>query len=109
MIQIALLGMTPIVVEEGLRKSVPDKLYIIHTKNESDYKFETEAQKLKTKIETGHKIPTFLIKVDPFDMDEIIRTILTTISKERKSNKSLKTELPINRLKIKRPRTNTKI
>ena len=89
MIQLALVGVTPIVVEEGLRKSIPDKLYIIHTKNESNYKFETEAKKLKTKIESQHKIPTILLKVDAFDMDEIIHTILTTINKERKKNPNL--------------------
>lgn len=89
MIQLALVGLTPIVVEEGLRKSIPDKLYIIHTKNESNYKFETEAKKLKTKIESQHKIPTILVKVDAFDMDEIIHTILITINKERKKNPNL--------------------
>ena len=47
-IQFALVGLTPIVVEEGLRKSVPDKLYIIHTKNEANYKFEVDAKKLTT-------------------------------------------------------------
>ena len=90
MIQIALVGRTPVVVEEGIRKSVPDKLHILHTKNESAYKFENEAKKLKAKIEKEHKIPTFLIKVDPFDMDDIMHTILKTISKEKKSNKDLR-------------------
>ena len=89
MIQLALVGLTPIVVEEGIKKSVPDKLYILHTKNESKYKFETEATKLKTKIENQHKILTILLKVDAFDMDEIIRTILTTISKEKKREPTL--------------------
>jgi len=89
MIQFALVGLTPIVVEEGLRKAVPDKLYIIHTKNESNYKFETEAKKLKLKIEKQHKIPTTLLKVDAFDMDETIRIILTTINKEKKINRNL--------------------
>jgi len=89
MIQFALVGLTPIVVEEGLRKSMPDKLYIIHTKNESNYKFETEAKKLKLKIEKQHKVPTTLLKVDAFDMDETIRVILTTINKEKKINRNL--------------------
>ena len=33
MIQIALVGETPEVVEEGLRHDVPEKLYILHKKN----------------------------------------------------------------------------
>ena len=51
MIQIALVGLTPIVVEEGLKKSMPDKLYIIYTKDEPEYKFEEEAKELKIKIQ----------------------------------------------------------
>jgi len=89
LIQISLLGQTPIVVEEGLRKSVPDKLYIIHTKDEQDYKFEFEAKKLKTKIEEQFKVPVELIKVDAFDLDENIKSILTTIYKERNKNPNL--------------------
>jgi len=89
MIQISLVGLTPVVVEEGLRKSMPEKLYIIHTKNESNYKFESEAKKLQNKIEKQHKIPTTLLKVDAFDMDEIIRIILSTISQEKKHNPKL--------------------
>jgi len=87
LIQIALVGNTPIVVEEGIRKGVPEKLYIIHTKDESHYKYEKEAKKLKQKIETNHKIPTKLVMVNAFDMDDVIQTILKIIAKERKESK----------------------
>ena len=40
MIQIALVGETPQVVKEGIRKNVPEKLFILHTKNEPRYKFQ---------------------------------------------------------------------
>jgi Family of unknown function (DUF6293) len=83
------MGKKPIVVEEGLRKSAPNKLYIIHTPNELDYQYETEAKKLKTKVEEERNITTELVKVDAFDMDQIIKTILTTIIKERRWNTSL--------------------
>lgn len=89
MIQLATLGLTPIVVEEGLKKSIPEKLYIIHTKDESTYNFETEAKNLKQKIETLYKVPTILLKVDAFDMDKIIKIILNIIIKERKLNPNL--------------------
>jgi hypothetical protein len=72
----ASVGKETEVVEEGLRKSLPDKLYIIHTKDESDHSLENEANKLKTKIEAQHHIPTELSKVGAFDMDQIIKTIL---------------------------------
>jgi hypothetical protein len=96
MIQIALVGLTSIVVEEGLKKAMPDKLYIIHTKDESEYKFENEAKKLKKKIEVQYKIPTNLLKVDAFDMDQIIRIILSTIQAERKKSNLTKKDFIIN-------------
>jgi hypothetical protein len=88
-IQLSLVGKTPAVVEEGLRKALPDKLYIVHTKDESDYRYEQEAKILKTKIEDKYKITIDLLKVDAFDMDQIINTILTTIHNERQENPSL--------------------
>jgi len=96
MIQIALVGITPVVVEEGLKKAMPDKLYILHTKDESEYKFEKEAKKLKKKIEDLYKVPSILLKVDAFDMDQIIRTILTTIQTERKKFGLTKKDIIIN-------------
>ncbi|QUC64381.1 hypothetical protein NsoK4_08120 [Nitrosopumilus sp. K4] len=89
MIQLATLGLTPVVVEEGLKKSLPEKLYIIHTKKESNYDFEKEAKKLKKKIEEQYKIPTILEKVDAFDMDKIIHSLLNIIYKEKKANANL--------------------
>ncbi len=90
MIQLATLGLTPIVVEEGLKKSIPDKLYIIHTKDEIKYNFEKEARKLKDRIELEYNVPTILLKVDAFDMDKIIKSILNIIQKEKKPNLSKK-------------------
>lgn len=96
MIQIALVGITPVVVEEGLKKAMPDKLYILHTKDEIEYKFEKEAKKLEKKIEGQYKVPVILLKVDAFDMDQIIRTILTTIQVERKKLGVTKKDIIVN-------------
>src|SRR5687767_510085 len=98
MIQIALVGDNPIVVEEGLKKTMPDKLYILHTKNEPEpkYQYETEAQKLQKKIEDQFKVPVTLLKVDAFDMDQIIRTILRTIQGECKKSGLTKNDFIIN-------------
>jgi len=68
---------------------MPDKLFILHTKDESEYKFEKEANRLKKKIEEQYKVPTTLLRVDAFNMDQIIRTILTTINNERKEDQNL--------------------
>lgn len=87
MIQIALVGETPIVVEEGIKKNVPEKLYIIHTKNETRYKYENIAKKLKKKIQEKNQIPTELVKVGAFDMEDVIQKILKIISSEKKKSK----------------------
>ena len=87
MIQIALVGETSIVVEEGIKKNVPEKLFILHTKNESKFKFEDKAKELKEKIELQYKIPTKLKKVGAVDMDDIISTILKIILKEKEESK----------------------
>ena len=79
MIQIALVGETPVVVEEGIRKNVPEKLYILHTKNEVHFKFANDAKKLKKKIETNSKIPTELVQVQAYDMGDVIQKILKVI------------------------------
>ena len=83
LIQIALLGKTPIVVEHGLRRTIPTKLYIIHSKNEADYEYEFKADELKEKIQTEYHIPIQLLKVNAYDMDQIIKTILNTIINEK--------------------------
>jgi len=87
MIQIALVGETSIVVEEGIKKNVPEKLFILHTKNESKFKFEDKAKELKEKIELEYKIPTKLKKVGAVDMNNIISIILGIIMKEKKESK----------------------
>ncbi len=93
MIQIATLGLTPIVVEDGLRKISPEKLYIIHTENVKGGKpkeqVETQAKKLKKNIEKNFKIDVNLIKVDKFDTSAVIYSILDVIKKERDEDDQL--------------------
>lgn len=110
-IQIATIGDTQIVVEEGLRKNTPEKLYILHTKNErSKEKLKTEleslqkeknesvreskiqqvktqqytdnAKKLKKELEKKWNIGVELALVDKFDTDVMIATILNIINDE---------------------------
>jgi len=91
-IQIATIGLTPEVVRTGLQKVLPDKLYIIHTKDEelkSDQKVETNATNLKKEIESDYKIQVILRKVEKFDSRGVIYQILQIISEEKKANKKL--------------------
>lgn len=76
-------------VEHGLRKSVPTKLFILHTENQPDYQYESQANLLKAKITSEYNIPAVLLKVGAFDMEGIIKTILGIIVKEKESNSTL--------------------
>jgi len=93
MIQIATLGDTPVVVKEGLRKIIPEKLYIIHTPNEKERgekkQYEILAKKLKKEIQNDYNIPIELLSVGKYESDEVIQAILSTISKERRENSDL--------------------
>jgi hypothetical protein len=65
-------------------------LYILHTENQpDDHPYEDEANNLKAKIITEYKIPVELLKVGPFDMKQILNTILSTIMKEKKLDPTL--------------------
>ena len=77
------------VVEHGIRKAVPTKLYILHTENQSDYQYESEASTLKEKISSEYNIPVELLKVGAFDMEGIIKTILGIIFNEKKMSSTL--------------------
>jgi Family of unknown function (DUF6293) len=96
MIQIALVGRTPVVVEYGLRKFVPTKLFVLHTENQSDYQYESEANRFREKIENEYNIPVILRKVGAFDMKGIINTILNIIMKEKGSTSENNKNFAIN-------------
>ena len=110
MIQIATVGDTQIVVKEGLRKTPPEKLYILHTENERTKKefdevikkvkpkeksflkiqqYKDNAGKLRKEILDEFKIPVELVKVGKYDTYDVIREIQEIISKEKKKNLKL--------------------
>lgn len=93
MIQIATLGLTPVVVEIGLQKIHPNKLYLIHTENVKGgtikEQVEDQAKKLKKNIEKNFRIEVNLRKVDKFDTSAVIYSILDIIKKERDQDSNL--------------------
>lgn len=111
MIQIATVGDTQIVVKEGLKKIIPDKLYILHTANEktkSEFdeallqakkdktstpvkilqikQYEENAKKLKKEIQDEFHIKVELRKVGKFDSYEVIREIGQIVTNEIKDS-----------------------
>ena len=121
MIQIATVGDTQEVVKIGLGKSLPEKLYILHTPNEKSKKeltaelkkakeeknesyakflktkqYETNAKSLKKEIEDDFKISVELTLVHKFESNEVIHSILSIISKEQKIKRRDKKDFVIN-------------
>ena len=117
MIQIATVGDTQVVVKEGIRKEMPEKLYILHTANErsqSEFEkamneakkskdgekmkllkikqYEDNVKELKKEIQNEFNIPVKLAKVGKFDSYDVIREIQNIISKEKKENPKLDTK-----------------
>ena len=107
MIQIATVGDTQVVVKEGLKKILPDKLYILHTANEktkSEFddailqakkeknttfvkilqtkQYEENAKKLKKEIQDEFHIKVELRKVGKFDSYDVIREIRQIVTNE---------------------------
>lgn len=86
MIHISLIGKTKEPVIEGIRHyGNPSKVYLLHSKNDDNFKFETLAKSVKKKIESTW-CKTELIVIDAFNGDDILRKILKIISKHKKSD-----------------------
>jgi DNA-binding transcriptional ArsR family regulator len=99
MIQIATIGYTPEVVKTGLVKEVPTKLYIIHTENEGtkpEQQVKTNSEKLQKEIKNQFGIIVELRKVEKYDSEGVIRTILDIVSKEKKESKLENKDFAIN-------------
>lgn len=89
MIHISLIGKTKEPIIEGIRHyGNPTKVYLLHSKNDTDFKFETLAKEVKKKIQSNW-CKTELIMLDMFNADELLRTILKIISKHKKSDSKI--------------------
>lgn len=91
-IHIALVGRESGHIWNGLKEIIPaEKLYLLHSPNSSAWKFETEAKKLKKEIEKTF-CETVLVKINAFEMMNILDTIDKIVSDEiKKSDYSLDT------------------
>jgi hypothetical protein len=93
MIQIALFGKYyDIVIRKGVEWKVPDKLHLLYTdmkyidENKKEKHFSKQAKKFGTEIENEFQLKVKLHKVDGFDINNVLTTILEILSDEKKSN-----------------------
>jgi DNA-binding MarR family transcriptional regulator len=71
---------------EGIRHyGNPTKLYLLHSKNDENFKFENLAKLVKKKIESNW-CKTELVLIDAFNAEDVLRKILKIIAKYKKSN-----------------------
>ena len=77
---IALLGKTIEPVLKGFQHyGAIDNLYILHSKDEPDFKFKKLAEELRTRLSGIGFDNTHLVQIDPFKMDDIIGAILQIV------------------------------
>ena len=89
MIHISLIGRTKEPVIEGIRYyGNPSKVYLLHSKNDNNFKFEAMAKAVKEQIEDSW-CKTDLVQVDAFDADDLLKKILRVISKHKKTDSKI--------------------
>ena len=85
-IHIALVGKETGQVFPGLKEIIPaEKLYLLHSPNTERIKFANSAKKLKKEIEKTF-CETVLVKIDAFEMMNILETIDKIVSDEIKNS-----------------------
>lgn len=91
-IHIALVGKNSGHLWNGLKEIIPaEKIYLLHSPNQDDFKYADEAKELKKEIEKRF-CETILIKINPFEMTNIFNIIDEIINDEiKKSNYKLDT------------------
>ena len=91
-IHIALVGKESGHIWNGLKEIIPaEKLYLLHSPNSEAIKFADNARKLKKEVEKTF-CETVLVKINAFEMMNILDTIDEIVSNEiKKSNYSLTT------------------
>ena len=91
-IHIALVGKDSGHLWNGLKEIIPaEKLFLLHSPNNDEYKFENAAKELKKQVEKTF-CETVLVKINPFEMSNIFNKIDEIINDEiKKSNYQLNT------------------
>jgi len=85
-IHIALVGRNSGHLWNGLKEIVPaEKMYLLHSSNQDDFKHVVEAKKLKKEIEKRF-CETVLEKINPFEMTNIFEKIDEIVNKEIKNS-----------------------
>ena len=80
-IHIALVGRNSGHLWNGLKEIKPDKMYLLHSANQDDFKHADEAKKIKKEIEK-YFCPTVLVKINPFEMTNIFHIIEKIVDDE---------------------------
>jgi len=85
-IHIALVGRESGHIWNGLKEIIPvDKLYLLHSANDDFFKYADEAKKLKEEVEKRF-CPTVLVKINPFEMTNIMDVIDKIVNDEIKNS-----------------------
>jgi len=85
-VHLALLGRSKNPVLKGFQYYNMDKLYLLHSPDTPEYSFQQTAEEVQQNLATVGFTNVQLVQIDPFDMYNIINTILHIVDNEQQAN-----------------------
>jgi len=85
-IHIALMGKAQEPVLKGILAYPVDKLYILHSSDSKEFKYEQAAQDIRKKLITSGLNEVELVRISPFDMRDVLGSIIEIADREKSSN-----------------------
>jgi CRISPR locus-related DNA-binding protein len=85
-VHIALIGRTIEPVLKGFQYYGMDKLYLLHSKDSEEFSYKGNAIEVRRRLSDVGFTQVFLTEIKPFDMANIIESIIEIIEKEKQAS-----------------------
>lgn len=85
-VHIALIGRTMEPILKGFQYYGMDKLYLLHSQDTKEFPFEKTAEEVKRRLADVGFGNVSLIEINPFDMNNIIGSIIRIVESEKQSS-----------------------
>ena len=85
-VHIALIGRTMEPTLKGYQHYGMDKLYLLHTQDTKEFPFKKTAEEVKRRLADVGFNNVFLVEINPFDMNNIIESIVRIAESEKQAS-----------------------
>jgi CRISPR locus-related DNA-binding protein len=85
-VHIALIGKTMEPILKGFQYYGIDRLYLLHSQDTKEFPFRKTAEEVKRRLADVGFGDVSLIEINPFDMNNIIESIIRIVEKEKQSS-----------------------